>query len=103
MLYWSSPVAQQVKDPVLLLQWLGSLLWYGFSPWPRKFHMPQMQPKKTLSYIMEFFFKNINISQWLGKYLGMEHRRKYLILLKSKDVVENINPVPDISLQCFFW
>ena len=22
------------------------LLWYGFSPWPGNFHMPQAQPKK---------------------------------------------------------
>ena len=32
-------VAQQVKDPTLLLQWLGLLLW------PRNFHMLQAQPK----------------------------------------------------------
>ena len=30
---WSSLVAQWVKDPAL------SLLWCGFSPWPRSFHM----------------------------------------------------------------
>ena len=28
------------KDPVL------SLLWHGFNPWPGKFHMPWMWPKK---------------------------------------------------------
>ena len=32
---WSSLVAEQVKDPVLSLQWLGSLLQCRFSPWPR--------------------------------------------------------------------
>ena len=26
-------MAQQVKDLVSLLQWLGSLLWCGFDPW----------------------------------------------------------------------
>ena len=36
----SSLVAQEVKDPVLLLQRLGSLLWHGFDPWPGNFHMP---------------------------------------------------------------
>ena len=29
-----SLVAEQVKDPALSLQWLGSLLWSGFDPWP---------------------------------------------------------------------
>ena len=32
-------MAQQVKYPVLSLQWLGSLLWCRFNPWPRKFLM----------------------------------------------------------------
>ena len=30
----SSLAAQQVKDPMLSLQWRGLLLWHGFSPWP---------------------------------------------------------------------
>ena len=37
----SSLVAQWVEDPVL------SLLWCGFDPWLRNFHMPWMQPKKN--------------------------------------------------------
>ena len=37
---WSSLVAQQVKDLAL------SLLWHGFHPRPRYFHMPQLWPKK---------------------------------------------------------
>ena len=39
-------VAQWVKDPVLSLQQLGSLLRCGFDPWPRNFHMLQLQPKR---------------------------------------------------------
>ena len=35
-----------VKDPVLSLQWLGSLLWRGFHSWPGNFCMPQAQPKR---------------------------------------------------------
>ena len=35
-----------VKDLVLSLQWLGLLLWHGFSPWPRNFHMLQERQKK---------------------------------------------------------
>ena len=42
----SSPAAQFVKDPVLSLQQLGSLLWCRFSPWPRNFHMLQAWQKK---------------------------------------------------------
>ena len=40
------PVAQWVKDPVLLQLWQRSQLWLGISPWPRDFHMLQMRPKK---------------------------------------------------------
>ena len=35
-----------VKDPVLSLWWLGSLLWCRFDPWPGNFHMPQKKKKK---------------------------------------------------------
>ena len=43
---WSSLVAQCVKDLALSLVWLKSLLWYGFYPWLRNFHIPQTWPKK---------------------------------------------------------
>ena len=33
-------LAQWVKDPALSLQWLRLLLWHGFDPWPRNFHVP---------------------------------------------------------------
>ena len=29
-------MAQWVKDPALLLQWSGLLLWHRFNPWPRE-------------------------------------------------------------------
>ena len=45
---WSSLVAQWVKDPALSLQWLCSLLWRRFSPWPRNFHMPWAWLKKKI-------------------------------------------------------
>ena len=32
-------MVQQVKDPELSLQQLGSLLWLRFDPWPGNFHM----------------------------------------------------------------
>ena len=32
--------AQQVKDPVLSVPRLRSLLWHGFDPWPRNFCEP---------------------------------------------------------------
>ena len=43
---WSSPVAQEVKYPVLSLYWLQSLLWCTFNPWPGNFHMTWVQQKK---------------------------------------------------------
>ena len=43
----SSLVAQWVKDPMLSLQQLGLLLWHGFDPWPKNFHMARVQPKKN--------------------------------------------------------
>ena len=43
---WSSLVAQQVKDLVLSLQWLGLLLWHGFDPWPENFYILWAQQKK---------------------------------------------------------
>ena len=42
----SSIMVQQVKDLSLSLEQLWSLLWPGFNPWPRDFHMPQAWPKK---------------------------------------------------------
>ena len=33
-----------LKDPVLLQLWQRSQLQCGFDPWPRNFHMPQVQP-----------------------------------------------------------
>jgi len=42
----SSLVAQSIKDPVLSLKCLGSLLWHKFYPWPRNFHVLWRQPKK---------------------------------------------------------
>ena len=41
-----SSLVQRVKDLELSLQWPGLLLWHGFDPWSRKFHTPQVWPKK---------------------------------------------------------
>ena len=39
-------MAQQVKDPVLSLLWLGLLLLHRFHPWLGKFHMPWLWSNK---------------------------------------------------------
>lgn len=39
-------MAQWIKDPVVLLQQLGSLLWHRFHPWPKNFHMPWVWQNK---------------------------------------------------------
>ena len=36
---------KQIKD-LVSLQWLRSLLWSRFHPWPRNFHVLQMWQKK---------------------------------------------------------
>ena len=41
----SSLVAQWVKDLVLSLLWLRSLLWPGFHPWSGNFHMLKVMPE----------------------------------------------------------
>ena len=49
---WSTLVVRRVND-LVSLQWLRSLLWHGFDPWPANFHMlwvrhpPQKKNKKT--------------------------------------------------------
>ena len=50
-------VAQWVKGLVLLQLWDRLLLWLGFSPWPRNFHMPQVWPK-------EFYTFGVPVMAW---------------------------------------
>ena len=50
---------QWVKDPVLSLQQLRSVLWRGFDPWPQNFSMTLEQPKKKKwSSVTEARLKN---------------------------------------------
>ena len=56
-------VAQQVQDTVLLLQWLGSLLWCRFDPWPRNFHRLCLQPKKKKKKVQTMLSKSLPY-QW---------------------------------------
>lgn len=44
---WSSPVAQQVRDPVLSLQPLKSPLWCGFDPQPGNFCVSPVRPTQN--------------------------------------------------------
>ena len=49
-------MVQQVKDLALSLQWLGSLLWLGFYPWPGNFYMlwtQQTPPQKKIKKLKE--------------------------------------------------
>ena len=39
-------MAQPTKDVALSLQWLRSLLWCRFGPWPWNFCRPQVRPQK---------------------------------------------------------
>ena len=46
MKWRESRVVQWVRDPVLSLQWLGSLLWHGLDPWPGNFCVLWARTKK---------------------------------------------------------
>ena len=39
-------MAQWIKEPMLSLLWLWSLLWYRFDPKLENVHMPQLRPKR---------------------------------------------------------
>ena len=43
---WEFSCIMVLKAPGLSLQWLGSLLWCGFEPWPGIFHMPAVGSAK---------------------------------------------------------
>ena len=52
-------MVQQVKDPVMSLQWPESLLWGGFDPYLGNFHVPQAQGKKKITQCdteFDYFF-----------------------------------------------
>ena len=51
---WSSLVVQWVKDLVLSLQHLESLLWLGFVPWLGNFHILQQPPPQKKEREMNF-------------------------------------------------
>ena len=72
-----SLVVQWVKDLSLSLQWHGLLLGDGFDPWPRNFHMPQVQPKKQTSEDMpiRIFKFRVNIS-----YNSLQGKKKFFLL-----------------------
>ena len=49
---WISPLAQWVKDPVLIRLRLGSQLCGEFDPWSGNFCMPCAQPKKKKKMVL---------------------------------------------------
>ena len=73
----SSLVVQQVKDPSLLLQQLGSLLWRWFILWPRTFlchrHGQNKQKTNMLSpYLAETSEKNKHCSSHTYQFTYMK-------------------------------
>ena len=53
-------MAQQVKDLVLSLQQLRSLLVHRFDPWPENFHMPRLWPKRKKPAVQDLQRKRKN-------------------------------------------
>ena len=74
-------MAQQVKDPALLLQQLGWLLWHGFSPWPRNFRSAADTAKNKIDSAGFLLLKYINHFQ-------------SLLLLKNTAKKEGVAEVP---------
>ena len=58
-----SPLVQQVKDPVLSLQWLESLLWRGFNPWLGNLNAVGVAKKKKICD----FFHNLSSKTELNR------------------------------------
>ena len=83
-------MAQWVKDAVSSLQWLWSLLWHRFDPWPGNFHTLQAWPKNqqtkqkivhspttvAYKYTFDFFFffgtknKSFKLTTYQKDFLG---------------------------------
>ena len=75
---------QWVKDPALSLHRPRLLLWRGFDPWPRNFHMLQVWPKK----IKRIFCRTkIHYSPTMGgTQMPINSRmEKYRLLYKSEN------------------
>ena len=60
-------MARQVKDPALSPQWLRSLLWCGFKPWSRKFHLPQAWEKKMCVCVV-YIYTHIYLYIYINTY-----------------------------------
>ena len=77
-------VAQPAKDPALSWQWLRSLLWCRFDPWPGNIHKPQAQPKKQTKKSLFWIGERIHFTcvsfkaSW--KIGGESHTQKDLYL-----------------------
>lgn len=39
-------MVQWVKDPMVSLQWLGSMLWPGLNSWPGNFHVHRSSQRR---------------------------------------------------------
>ena len=74
-----SGLVEWVKDAALPQLWHMLRLWLGFSPWPRNFHMLQVEPKKKK--------KDVNEGKKLQKY-KVRHTNMFIIL-KSKRSFKN--------------
>ena len=76
----SSCVAQWVKNLALSLQWLRSLLWPSFNPWPRNFPMPWVQPKTKIKPNQKNIYLYLSISVYLPTYLCPYSKNKVIIM-----------------------
>ena len=69
-------MVQLVKDPVLSLQQLGSLLWHKLHPWPGRFHMPWVWPKKKKEELINRAFGIRLFDQSILRFFNIESEQR---------------------------
>ena len=73
-------MVQWVKDPVLLLQQFGLLLWLEFDPWPGNFYMLGAQPKrrkKQQNFVDDNANYHLSLQQVAVTLKPTDHHKKY--------------------------
>ena len=103
-------LAQQVKDSALSLQRQGSLLWPGFDPWPRNFHMLWVWPKKKKKKFIELNERGIDQIQCFSNFIfisrnpwGFESSRNPNVWNKCSILLVKFYEFKWVASVYFWW
>ena len=77
----SSLVAPWVEDLVLSLLQLGSLVWFGFNPWPKNFYMPWVWPKNNF---LKVITKDVEGQHWEAAAVSSQEPPRQAASLRSR-------------------